>query len=389
VLSRRAFLATPLAAIAVNAAQVKITGIDIYDIRIPVTKDEAEAGLMHAFNVVEVSTDASVKGFSFAGPGTQRLTAVRELLVGKDLFAIEQHLDNGLERYGGVEHALWDAIGRIAKQPVYRLLGGGSQRVKAYVTCVWKGKADQQHVPYRDQAEQALRLKKAGFKAMKIRAWRPNPIDDADACAEIRAATGSDFQVMFDRTAHAPQVVGQPVWDFDTGLKVARALERAGAYWLEEPYARDDFKSPAKLAAMVDIPITGGDGYVGVRAFHQCLQHRTYDIVQPEGRGSGGIFTCRKVAFIAEGYHVPCILHGTMALMLAGWLQATFAIGSEWQEVALVAPPLLPQQQWAPGLKVIRNKEMYRVEDGIIIASDLPGLGLDVIEEALREYRRS
>ena len=71
----------------------------------------------------------------------------------------------------------------------------------------------------------------------------------------------------------------------------------------------------------------------------------------------------------------------------AGWLQATLAIGAEWQEVALITPPLLPQQQWAPGLKVLRNKEMYRFENGEIIASDLPGLGLDVIPEALQEYR--
>lgn len=140
---------------------------------------------------------------------------------------------------------------------------------------------------------------------------------------------------------------------------------------------------------MVDLPITGGEGYVGVRDFQKCLVNRTYDILQPEGRGSGGIFTCRKVAMMADGYHVPCILHGTMGLMLAGWLQATFAIGAEWQEVALVTPPLLPQQQWAPGLKVIRNKEMYRLEQGSILAPDLPGLGFDVIEEALREYRQS
>jgi D-galactarolactone cycloisomerase len=372
---------------ALAAPRVRITGVDVYPIRIPVTKDEAAAGLMHAFQVVEISTDAGVKGYSFAGPPAAALPAIRALLVGADLHAIEQHLDNGLEKWGGVEHALWDAIGRIAKQPVHRLLGGASEKVKAYVTCVWPGRLDQQHVTYAEQAAQAVRLKKAGYKGMKIRAWRPNPLDDADACTEIRAAVGPDFAIMFDRTAHLPQSVGQPVWSFETGLQVARALQRAGAYWLEEPFARDDFESPARLAALVDLPITGGVGYVGVRDFQRCLVKRTYDILQPEGRGSGGIFTCRKVAMMADGYHVPCILHGTMALMLAGWLQATFAIGSEWQEVALVTPPLLPEQQWAPGAKVLRNKEMYRVVDGEIIASDLPGIGLDVIPEALAEYR--
>ena len=388
--NRRAFLRLglgTLAALAVEAKQVKISGIDIYPIRLPATGDELAAGAQADYNVVEVSTDAGVKGFSFAGPAISALPGVRALLVGQDLFAIERHLDNGLEKWGGVEHALWDAIGRIAKQPVYRLLGGARDRVTPYITCVWSGKADQQHISYREQAEQALRLKKAGYKGMKIRAWRPNPLDDADACTEIRAATGPDFAVMFDRTAHAPESVGQSVWSFDTGLKVARALQRAGAYWLEEPFARDDYHTPAKLAAMVDIPITGGEGYLGVSAFQKCLLHRTYDILQPEGERSGGIFTCRKVAFMAEAYHVPCILHGTMGLRLAAWLQATLAIGAPWQEVALVTPPLIPQQQWAPGLKVLRSKEMYRIENGEIIASELPGLGLDVIPEALAEYR--
>ena len=388
--NRRAFLRLglgTLAALAVEAKQVKISGIDIYPIRLPATADELAAGAQADYNVVEVSTDAGVKGFSFAGPAISALPGVRALLVGQDLFAIERHLDNGLEKWGGVEHAFWDAIGRIAKQPVYRLLGGARDRVTPYITCVWSGKADQQHISYREQAEQALRLKKAGYKGMKIRAWRPNPLDDADACTEIRAATGPDFAVMFDRTAHAPESVGQSVWSFDTGLKVARALQRAGAYWLEEPFARDDYHTPAKLAAMVDIPITGGEGYLGVSAFQKCLLHRTYDILQPEGERSGGIFTCRKVAFMAEAYHVPCILHGTMGLRLAAWLQATLAIGAPWQEVALVTPPLIPQQQWAPGLKVLRFKEMYRIENGEIIASELPGLGLDVIPEALAEYR--
>jgi L-alanine-DL-glutamate epimerase-like enolase superfamily enzyme len=385
VLRRRTFLAAGVSALAGSAAQVHITGVDIYEIRIPVSQDEAEAGVNNSFNVVEISTGAGVKGYSFAGPGVAELSAVRQLLVGRDLFAIEQLLADGLGRWGGVEHALWDAIGRIAKQPVYRMLGGGSDRVKAYITCVWKGKPDQQHVSYREQAEQALRLQRGGFKGMKIRAWRPNPLDDADACREIRAATGPGFAVMLDRTAHAPESVGQKVWDFETGLKVARALERAGATWLEEPFARDDYLSPARLASMVDI--TGGEGYVGLDSFQKCLVNRTYDILQPEGRGSGGILTCRKVAFMAEAYHVPCILHGTMALMLAGWLQATLAIGAEWQEVALLTPPLLPQQQWAPGLKVLRSKEMFRIEDGYILAPEYPGIGLDVNPDALAEFR--
>jgi L-alanine-DL-glutamate epimerase-like enolase superfamily enzyme len=61
-----------------------------------------------------------------------------------------------------VEQAIWDAIGKIAGQPLYRLLGGSTSRLKVYLTCVWRGKADQSQVSYHDRADMALRIRKAG-----------------------------------------------------------------------------------------------------------------------------------------------------------------------------------------------------------------------------------
>ena len=76
-----------------------------------------------------------------------------------------------------------------------------------------------------------------------------------------------------------------------------------------------------------------------------------------------------------------------MSLRVAGWLQATLAFGSEWQELALVAPPLLPEEQWSPGLKVLRSKEVFRIRDGMILRPEHPGLGLDVDAEAVERFR--
>jgi L-alanine-DL-glutamate epimerase-like enolase superfamily enzyme len=377
----------PLRAVAAAVKPVRIREVDMFNISLPVSKTEADAGVQFRYPVVKISTDGGVTGYSFAGHGPKSLQPVRELLVGKDLFAVEQHLKNGLVRWGGVEHAVWDAIGKIANQPVYKLLGGSTSSVKPYLTCVWKGNPDQSHVPYKAQAEMAARIQKAGFKGMKIRAWRPNPTDDADACGEIRAAVGPDFAIMFDRTAHAVRSAGQKVWDYETGLKVARALEKHKAYWLEEPYARDDYTSPARLAAEVEIPITGGEGYQGIEPFRECLMHRTYDILQPEGRGSGGILTCRKVGIMAEAFHVPCILHGSMGLMVAGWIQGSLAVGAEWQELALITPPLLPEEQWAPGLKVLKSDKVFTIREGELLAPEGPGLGLEIDEAALEKYR--
>jgi D-galactarolactone cycloisomerase len=392
-LTRRSLMGMAAGSGALGALQaavkpVRIVDVDLFRIKIPVSAAESAAGLMHEYDVVRVSTDAGVTGYSFAGPGARMLVPVKEVLVGKDLFNVDGQLREGLWRWGGVEHAVWDAIGKVAGQPVYKLLGGPKDRVNAYLTCVWPGPADQQQVPFQDQVKMAVKIKDAGFKGMKIRVWRPNPMDDVEVCRLIKEATGRDFKIMFDRTAEMPvPMSGQQVWDLETGLRVARGLQKAGAYWLEEPFARSDYDLPAKLASMVDILITGGEGYSSLEPYRQCLLHKTYDILQPDGRNAGGIFRCRQVGILAESFHVPVILHGTMGLMLAGWLQATLAIGSPWQEVALITPPLLPQEQWAPGLKVLKSKQAFQFENGELLAPPFPGIGLDVDEDALAKYR--
>ena len=366
---------------------VKITAVDIFPIRLTASKEEIEAGKMANYVVCRINTDVGVRGYSFAGPNPKVLPEVQKALVGYDLFNMEGHIQRGVDAWGGVEHAVWDAIGRIAGQPVYKLLGGNKSSLRVYLTTVWPGKPDQSHVSYDAQAEMALREKQAGFKGMKIRAWRPNPLDDAEACRVIRQAVGPDFAIMFDRTAAAPQSVGQKVWDYETGYKVAKELEKHGAYWLEEPFAREDYESHAKLARNVGIRVTGGEGYRGTKSFKESLVARAYDIVQPDAVTAGGILLCRKIAILAESFHVPTILHGSMGLRAAAFFQTSAAIGSDWQELVFVTPPLLPDDLLSPGLQVLKTKTMYRFEDGNVHLPDLPGLGLDVDEEALEKFR--
>jgi L-alanine-DL-glutamate epimerase-like enolase superfamily enzyme len=76
-----------------------------------------------------------------------------------------------------------------------------------------------------------------------------------------------------------------------------------------------------------------------------------------------------------------------MGLRLAGWLQASAAIGAEWQELALVRPPLLPDEQWAPGLKLLNGGHFVSFRNGRIQLSQLPGIGLDVDEDAVERFR--
>jgi L-alanine-DL-glutamate epimerase-like enolase superfamily enzyme len=57
----------------------------------------------------------------------------------------------------------------------------------------------------------------------------------------------------------------------------------------------------------------------------------------------------------------------------------------EWQEI--IGGPNLPQDQWEPAKKLVRTPDVFRIDDGYIYLPDLPGLGLDLNEDAVKEYR--
>src|SRR5438067_8001639 len=71
-----------------------------------------------------------------------------------------------------VDIALWDILGKSAKQPVYRLLGGRTKsRIPVYASRLYSSPLDQ-------LAAEAKRYKQEGYKAMKLRfGW--GPVDGA------------------------------------------------------------------------------------------------------------------------------------------------------------------------------------------------------------------
>jgi galactonate dehydratase len=137
----------------------------------------------------------------------------------------------------------------------------------------------------------------------------------------------------------------------------------------------------------VDILITGGEGFRGLDAFRECLVKETYDILQPDLRTVGGLLTLRKVAAMCEAFHKPCIGHGAFGLTVLGRIQAHAAWGARLEELALATPPLLPQEQWAPAIKILKSKELYTFRNGEIEVPTGPGLGLDLHEEAIERYK--
>ena len=117
--------------------------------------------------IVRVTSDEGHVGIG-SGDTMLGLAGHEQLFVGKDPLALEQHyrlLANLQFHYGRcwpLDVALWDLAGKIVGQPVWKLLGGLSNRILAYASSGTLRDPQQ-------MAEAATRYREAGFKALKIR----------------------------------------------------------------------------------------------------------------------------------------------------------------------------------------------------------------------------
>ena len=211
---------------------------------------------------------------------------------------------------------------------------------------------------------------------MKIRCWRPDPMEDVACVRAIKDACGDRLEIMVDRTASSSGTV----WDYDTAYRIACELEQAGCGWLEEPFSREDIHESAKLSAAMEMPITGGEGNNGLTMFREFLVHDSYDILQPDSFTSGGILTMKKIGAMVEAFGKKCILHGSITFGLAPGLQTTAALpNTDLMEICKVEPPLTPEEHWEEANKLIVDPPLFTINDGYIDVPQKPGLGFDLI----------
>src|SRR3954470_13941996 len=189
--------------------------------------------------LVRVTTDTGLVGFG-SGDLMVGFAGHENLFIGQDALAIERHyriLSNIEFHYGRcwpLDLALWDLAGKITGQPVWKLLGGLSNRVPAYASSGTLRSAA-------ELADAAERYLAQGFVALKIRFHRGDWRDDIKALEAVRARTGQKLELMVDCNQgwRLPWDTEAP-WTFKDALAVARELERLSVYWMEEPLHRAD-----------------------------------------------------------------------------------------------------------------------------------------------------
>jgi L-alanine-DL-glutamate epimerase-like enolase superfamily enzyme len=327
--------------------------------------------------VTEIHTNEGITGI---GPGfaPNLLDVVRRVLLSKDPFDVEQHAKAlryyalGLPYNGatGVDVALWDLIGKFSNQPLYKLWGGGKDRVAAYASTVILGTPE-------ERADFAAQVAAEGWRALKLRLHHPRFADDIRTMELVRDAVGDRMEIMVDGNQAQSAGQWQPgvKWDFRRALETARALDELGCYWLEEPLPRFAFADLARLNAAVAMPIAGGENNRNLNEFVQMLEQNVYDVLQPESMAMVGITELRKVYTLAEAYGKQVVPHhggrglGTIAHLhlVAAWENAPY--------IELLHEP--PIGHYRHGFSILANPPVVDGE-GYIQMPQGPGLGFDL-----------
>jgi len=342
----------------------------------------------HGWLVVEVFTDDGLVGIGNAALAPQVTKQVidlylKPLLIGRDPWDLEflwQHMYRktmafgrkgiGMVAISAVDIALWDILGKAARQPVYRLLGGRTKpRVPVYASRLYS-------VELSELEAEAKRYKKDGYKAMKLRfGWGP-----ADGAAgmqrnlalvrTVREAVGDGVDLMADA------YMG---WTLDYSKRMLPLLEPFHLRWLEEPVIPDDLHGYAELKSAGRIPIAGGEHEFTAYGFRDLLEARALDYIQFDTNRVGGITQARKIAAMAEAYSVPVIPHA----------------GQMHNYHVVMASLNAPMAEFFPVVDVEVGNELFwyifdgepKAKDGFIDLDErVPGLGLTVNEAALAQF---
>ncbi|MDV2583163.1 mandelate racemase/muconate lactonizing enzyme family protein [Alkalibacillus haloalkaliphilus] len=332
--------------------------------------------------IVKVHTDQGITGIG-SGDLMKGFEGHEHLFIGQDPFAIERHnqiLDNIDFHYGRcwpLDLALWDLIGKATGQPVYKLLGAKSDKIKAYASTG-------EIVSPRERAKRTQKLIAEGFEAMKIRFHHEDVRDDIKVIEEIRKQVGNNIEIMVD----ANQGWKMPwdterTWDLKMALQVARELEDLNVFWLEEPLPAYEFKGMAKLRELTSIRIAGGEMNRRWHDFREMTDYGSLDVYQPDVALAGGITQVKKIGELVQGSgHIFSPHTWSNGIGLLANLHLSVAIS----DCPYIEFPYDPPS-WTNERRDFVLKETVKPNDhGELIMSEKPGLGLELDDEALTKY---
>jgi L-alanine-DL-glutamate epimerase-like enolase superfamily enzyme len=258
-----------------------------------------------------------------------------------------------------VDMALWDIVGKAAKMPVYRLLGGYRTSLPTYDMCGWYYDNDDDLTHFQKQIQGAL---EEGFHAVKIKVGRYSLDDDVRRIKAAQSLLGSNRRLMVDANQK---------FNFTDALARGRVYQELGCFWYEEPMMPHEKKEFGALAAALDIRIATGENLYGKYEFLDLLRDGGADVVQPDNRRAGGVAEWMEIGAIADAFNVELASHG----------------GAPTNMHMLLAMPNAIYMESGSLKNDTTHVEALRLVNGEIPAPEDPGMGNELRREYIDKFK--
>lgn len=274
-----------------------------------------------------------------------------------------------------IDIAIWDLKGKILGLPVSTLLGGVQRKkIKPYATGLYF--TDYKN-PTRDFEEEIALYKSQGFKAIKMKIGLGIE-EDCKNVKKVRQLLGDDVELMIDSN-HA--------YSLKEAVKLAQKLEPYDISWFEEPISPEYYKQYKTLRGKTTIPISGGECEYLRFGFHQLLRNESVDILQPDICSCGGLTEAKRIAALASTYGIDVVPH-TWGTSIGIHVALHFIANLESMPGRMNVPDfLIEYDQTENKLRELLTYPKIKMKDGYIEVPTTPGLGIEVNEDVLIEYR--
>jgi len=341
--------------------------------------------------LIRVETDTGLVGWGEAfAPGSVVTATVDELfreeVVGMDPFDVESLAERSYTdpyHFGGsvfvqaalsaIDVACWDIIGKEVGRPAYRMLGGTeTEQLLPYASTMYYTERDR---PIAEPIEDAV---KEGFTAAKIKIGTGTE-EDVERVSTAREVLGDDARLMVDMNGnYRPR----------QAIETAKEIAEYDITWIEEPVPPENLSGYREIKQRIDTPLAAGEAHYGRFEFKRLIDDRTVDVVQPNLARCGGLSEAKLIADMASTENVAVRPHiWNSAVGLAAAVQFAASV-PDYPHTRNVPDPMMVEFDRSPNpLRDDLLESPFDPSGGTLDVPQAPGLGIDIDEDALDEYR--
>ena len=258
---------------------MKITNVSIESFEWPRSRPIRNGMFVYTtvrLDIVTIETDQGLKGVGLGGGGPAARPLIESMkagIVGQDPMNVERIWHQiwvpkltgrrGTETrvISGIDIALWDLVGKITEQPVYKLLGGFVERIDVYIA----GGYYEEGKGLKELAEEMEGSLEMGARAVKMKIGGEPIAVDVERVRTVREAIGPDIKLMVD---------ANNAYRHHEAIRIAKRIEEYDIYWFEEPCGSDDYEGHASVAAATSIPVATGENEYTRYGFRDLIRHR-------------------------------------------------------------------------------------------------------------------